>query len=175
MRHFFVRLSSSFFCGVIGYWYGKRTSILQDVAISVKKMSVFVVLHRRGTGTLLERGQPGIIIISRGAGGDGDGGGGGSSGWLVVIVMVRRWDGNGTQSGAASGHKRHISIAAHWNRGHRVQRIGRTDGRGQRKRRPHRGRRKRPKSAHSGDLVLRQFFFCFLLFFSPFFSLTFLK
>ena len=47
--------------GVID-WYGKRTSILQDVAISVKKMSVFVVLHRWGTGTLLERGQPGIII-----------------------------------------------------------------------------------------------------------------
>lgn len=32
---------------------GKRTSILENVAISVKKMSIFVVLHRRGTGTLL--------------------------------------------------------------------------------------------------------------------------
>lgn len=31
---------------------GKRTSILENVAISVKKMSVFVVLHRWGTGTL---------------------------------------------------------------------------------------------------------------------------
>lgn len=40
---------------MIGYGYGKRTSILQDVAISVKKVSVFVVLHGWGTGTLLER------------------------------------------------------------------------------------------------------------------------
>jgi hypothetical protein len=32
---------------------GKRTSILEYVAISVKKMSIFVVLHRWGTGTLL--------------------------------------------------------------------------------------------------------------------------
>lgn len=32
----------------------KRTSVLQDVAIAVNEVSVFVVLHGWGTGTLLD-------------------------------------------------------------------------------------------------------------------------
>jgi hypothetical protein len=126
---------------------GKRTSILEYVAISVKKMSIFVVLHRWGTGTLLvllvdwlgtarhrtraairverkhqnQRHQP---TIHRGGGwtnGRGDGGGKRPE-WNHA-----QWPSMSVNGSGADGRM-----------------DGWTDGRATK--RTHRGRRKRPKT-----------------------------